>query len=206
MVPSDRRRFVDAFLAEIGTADPVERAANACGISVLAMEAQLGHPQVAAVLQRVFDREEMAVEGELETDDEFSDGDDTDAIDGQWVLRKLVDIAEFDVADFLVEHPVTGEWHMMVTDANRHLLKHLKSFKLQRIVVNGVGVQTIELTQVDRLKTLELIGRHASVRAWLDDKQQANLNATVADIRAGRDRLAKHKQQESDDADNPTGV
>ena len=179
LVPTDRRQFVDAYLLRLGTDDPVAYAASDCGISVAAMETQLAHPQVAAVLQRILDEEETAaLDGELVDYEEYGAEDsesDLDAIDGRWVLRKLVEIAEFDVADFLVEHPATGHVHMRITDANKHLLKYLAAFKLTNMRIHGEVIQTIELKQLDKLKTLQLIGQHAQIRAWLDDKQSNSL-------------------------------
>lgn len=92
-------------------------------------------------------------------------------IDADYVLRRLLEVDQLDVVDILDNSgaikPVNewpAEWR-----------QNISSFE---IASDGQGTSVAKLKFPDKVKNLELIGRHIDVAAWTSN-QTIDLNATV---------------------------
>ena len=107
-------------------------------------------------------------------------------IDAEWLLKRFADEAQADVADLYDEDgrlkPVK-EWPMIWRQG---LVAGVKTS------VSEDGVALIDVKLSDRVRRLELIGKHISVQAF-----QENVNHTGLDALA--ERLARAKQRIGDD-------
>lgn len=107
-------------------------------------------------------------------------------IDAAWLLKRFADEAEADVADLYDEDgrlkPVK-EWPKIWRQG---LVAGVKT------AVSEDGVAMIDVKLSDRVRRLELIGKHVAVQAF-----QENVNHTGLDALA--ERLARAKKRASDD-------
>lgn len=88
-------------------------------------------------------------------------------VDADWVLQQMKDIHELDVADIL--------------DNQGNFLQIKQWPKTWRMYISGLDIQELNLGDTeavvkkikwpDKVKNLEMIGRHVSVKAW--DKEEA---------------------------------
>ena len=88
-------------------------------------------------------------------------------IDASWVLQQMKDIHELDVADIL--------------DSQGNFLQIKQWPKTWRMYISGLDIQELNLGDTeavvkkikwpDKVKNLEMIGRHVNVKAW--DKEEA---------------------------------
>lgn len=88
------------------------------------------------------------------------------AIDADWVMRRLVEEATADLANILDEHggirPV-ADWPLIWRQGL------VAGFEVAEMTVEGVKVgQTVKVKLSDRIKRLELIGKHVGVQAFRD--------------------------------------
>lgn len=92
-------------------------------------------------------------------------------VDAGYVLKRLMDIDALDIADLLKDDgsikPV-NEWSM-------EWRQNISSFE---IADDSQGGSVVKLKFPDKVKNLELIGRHVDVAAWTSN-QTIDLNATV---------------------------
>lgn len=92
-------------------------------------------------------------------------------IDANYVLRRLIDVDLLDIADLLDNNgsikPVS-EW-------SKEWRQNISSFE---VADDNQGGSVIKLKFPDKVKNLELIGKHINVAAWTSN-QTIDLNATV---------------------------
>jgi len=112
-------------------------------------------------------------------------------IDADWLLRRLAAEAEADVAELYDEHgnllPVK-EWPEIW---RKGLVQSIDIEALSNDEGEG-GVVVKKIRVSDRIRRLELIGKHVAVQAF-----QENVNHTGLDALA--ERLARAKQRSGDD-------
>ncbi len=89
-------------------------------------------------------------------------------VDSDWVLKQLVELAEADVRDLFDEESQPKHPSTMPLPVARLL----RSFALAE---SGDGRCAIRLGLIDRLRVLELIGRHVAVGAWNERSTPENL-------------------------------
>ncbi len=98
-------------------------------------------------------------------------------IDADWVLARLAQLADTTMADF-VDIPDTGMPSFDLGAATAEQLAAIEGLQLdthrERGEDGGV-VEKIKLTLPNKLKTLELIGRHVDVQAFADRKELTGL-------------------------------
>lgn len=115
---------------------------------------------------------------------------ETTAIDAAWLLNRLAELAEVDLADLVDEHGAVKSIVDM-PEAARRLIQGIEVRELWE----GVGAQRHLVGQVtklklaDRVRVLELIGRHVDVQAWQDNVAIRDADALVERINAGRQRV-----------------
>jgi len=161
-----QQRFVEEYLVDLNATQAYRRAGYAGDDNVCAVEAHklLSNPKVGdAVAALKLERSEKT------------------GINAAWLLQRLADEATADVADL---------YH----DDGR--IKPVKDWPLiwRQGLVAGLEVETIgegagHLTKVklsDRIKRLELIGRHIDVQAFKDKiEQSGGLSLVVSSEDAG---------------------
>ena len=112
-------------------------------------------------------------------------------VDADLLLHHLSDMMHADIGDILSEDgsylPIKEWpkiWRQMLSGLDIKELFEQDGEKLKK-----VG-ETVKIKFVDRLRTIELIGRHVNIKAW--EQQQINLNiqqTIVQRLTAGRERM-----------------
>lgn len=104
-------------------------------------------------------------------------------ISADYVLNRLKEIDELDVLDIISDDlssfkPI-NEWPKAWRIS-------ISGFDMKRMLSGGDGepieVITEKIKWPDKVKNLEMIGRHINVKAW--EKSESNVNVTVEDKRA----------------------
>lgn len=169
-----QQRFCEEYIKDLNATQAAERAGSKAKKSDQAGYEFLRNPEVQAEIER------LKRERSRET-----------KIDANWLLTRLAAEAEADVAD-------------LYDDAGH--LKEVKDWPpiWRKGLVNGIDINVTEVDGVkmgeivkvkvsDRVRRLELIGKHVAVQAF-----QENVNHTGLDALA--ERLARAKQRSGDDA------
>jgi len=94
-------------------------------------------------------------------------------IDAEYVLKRLYEEAEADLADIYREDGTLRPVHEWPPVWRRGLVSGLETVEAG----DGTAVTKIKLSE--RLRRLELIGKHVRVRAWEQPQQQVNQTNTV---------------------------
>lgn len=107
-------------------------------------------------------------------------------VDAGYVLKRLMDIDALDVADLLDDKgsikPIS-EWSM-------EWRQNISSFE---VADDGQGSSVVKLKFPDKVKNLELIGRHVDIAAWTSNQTidlNANVKAEVATLSDLMDELS----------------
>lgn len=100
------------------------------------------------------------------------------AVDADWVLRRLADEAIADLADILDENgavrPVK-DWPLIWRQGL------VAGFEVAENTVEGVKVgQTVKVKLSDRIKRIELIGKHVNVQAFREKVDISNPDGSLA--------------------------
>lgn len=116
-------------------------------------------------------------------------------IDADWLLVHASEILKADVADII--DPDTGAW-LPIHEWPVIWRQMLSGIDVKELF-EGYGQdrerigEVVKVKFIDRIKTMELIGKHIGVQAF---KDQVDVNVTgdlVSRIQAGRKRLAERK-------------
>lgn len=97
-------------------------------------------------------------------------------IDADYVLTRLAAIDDMDLAD--------------IYDANGKLLPVLKWPKIWRQMVKEVDLKTGKIKMQDKLRTLELIGKHVGVRAFAELVEISDTTGLAERMSKARKRLS----------------
>lgn len=101
-------------------------------------------------------------------------------IDADYVLQRLADIDQMDIAD--------------IYDDQGKMLPVQKWPKIWRQNVKEVDLKTGKIKLQDKLRTLELIGKHVGVRAFAELVEVTDTTGIAARMLAARERAKKAKQ------------
>ena len=149
--------FVDEFLKDLIAGHAAVRA----GYSKKAPDQQgyklLQMPEIAAAV-----REALAKRSERTQ------------IDSDWVLTRLAQLFEINMADFLSVPEGDGMPHFDLSGATPEQLAAVEALQLDTHREKGEDggvVEKIKLTLPGKLKTLELIGKHVDVQAFAERKE-----------------------------------
>lgn len=142
-------RFVEEYLVDLNATQAAIRA----GYSAKTAEHQgsrlLGYAKVASAVAKA-----------------KQDRSDEVGVDAAWVLRRLADEATADLADILDQDGVVRpikDWPVIWRQGL------VAGIDVSEQVVDGVKVgQTVKLKLSDRIKRIELIGKHVDVQAFRD--------------------------------------
>ena len=87
-------------------------------------------------------------------------------VDAAWVLNRLKEEAEADIADLYDEHGALKAVHQWPKIWRQGLVQGID---VEQLTVEGVSIGTIRKVKLDsRIKRTELIGRHTNVQAFKD--------------------------------------
>lgn len=168
-----QERFCQEYLIDLNATKAAERAGSKAKNLTVAGSEFLANPNVAAEIER------LKAERSKRTQ-----------IDADWLLRRLAAEAEADVAELYDEHgnllPVK-EWPEIW---RKGLVQSIDIEALSNDEGEG-GVVVKKIRVSDRIRRLELIGKHIAVQAF-----QENVNHTGLDALA--ERLARAKQRTGD--------
>ena len=95
-------------------------------------------------------------------------------IDADWVLARLARLAEVTVADFLTIPDGAGQPRFDLSGATPEQLAAIEGLQLDTHREKGEDggvVEKIKLTLPNKLKTLELMGKHVDVQAYVERKE-----------------------------------
>lgn len=110
----------------------------------------LQKPEIAARIQILFDTRAAKVE-----------------LNAEWVLQQMKDIHDLDVADILDN---VGNFKK-VTEWPKPWRMYISGLDIQEMMSGDTESITRKIKWPDKVKNLEMIGRHVSVKAW--DKEEA---------------------------------
>lgn len=162
-------RFVDEYLVDLNATQAAERAGSKAKNLTVAGAEFLANPNVAAEI----DRRKRARSEKTQ-------------IDAAWVLKRLADEAEADIADLY--------------DADGALLPVKQWPKIWRqglvagVDVEEITVQGVKMGEIkkiklsDRIRRLELIGKHVSVNAFQEVVQHKGLEGLAARLDRAKKR------------------
>lgn len=102
-------------------------------------------------------------------------------IDADYVLQRLADIDQMDVAD--------------IYDHDGELLPIKQWPKIWRQMVKEVDLESGKIKMQDKLRTLELIGKHIGVRAFAEQIEVTDTTGIAARIEKARKRAQENNQQ-----------
>lgn len=162
-------RFVEEYLLDLNASQAAKRAGSKAKDLSVAGSAFLANPKVAAAIN-----EAKAARSERTK------------IDADWLLKRLADEATADVADL---YGPDGEL-LPVKDWPKIWRQGLVSgIDIDEIKVDGVRMGTIKKIKVsDRIRRLELIGKHIAVQAFQENVNHKGLDALA-------DRLGRAKKR-----------
>lgn len=164
-----QQRFVEEYLIDMNASQAAGRAGSkAKDLSVAGAEF-LANPKVAAAIDAAKIKRSEKTE-----------------IDAAWVLRRLAAEAEADVGDLYDE----GGRLLPVKDWPKIWRQGLVAGV--KTVISEDGVAVIDVKLSDRVRRLELIGKHVKVNAFQDVVQHKGLEGLA-------DRLARARKRIADD-------
>lgn len=181
-LPRWQAQLVSEYVANGGKAGD---AARACGLQAVDAAAALARPEVRQVVDAL-----AADVADAVNDPELPAANGEVVIDAAWVLRELVHQATASVRDFATLCPTTGRVSFDVTQDNLDALDGMSEVTVEDTRINGALIdRKLKFKRPDRLKALELIGKHVAVRAFAERIEVENVEAEIDEIRAGRRRL-----------------
>ena len=149
-------RFVEEYLIDLNATQAAGRAGSKAKNLTVAGAEFLANPNVQAALDEAKDRRSQETQ-----------------IDAAWVLKRLAAEAEADVADLYGSDgqllPV-NEWPLIWRQGL------VAGIEIEEIQVEGVKMGEIKKVRLsDRIKRLELIGKHVRVNAFQEVVQHKGL-------------------------------
>lgn len=164
-----QERFCQEYLKDLNATQAAGRAGSKAENLTVAGSEFLANPNVQAEIDRL-KRERSEIT----------------KIDAAWLLKRFADEAEADVADLYDEDGRLKQVKDWPKIWRQGLVAGVKT------AVSEDGVAMIDVKLSDRVRRLELIGKHVAVQAF-----QENVNHTGLDALA--ERLARAKKRAGDD-------
>lgn len=165
-------RFVDEYLKDLNATQAAERAGSKAKNLRTAGAEFLANPNVQAEIdRRKLDRSQKT------------------QIDANWVLTRLAEEAEADVADL---YGADGELLPVKQWPKIWRQGLVAGLDVEEITVEGVKVGIVRKIKLsDRIKRLELIGKHVKVNAFQDTINHKGLDGLA-------DKLARAKKRKGE--------
>lgn len=165
-----QQRFVEEYLIDLNGTQAAMRAGYAAGSADVTASNLLGNHKIQAELDKLKSKRSEETQ-----------------IDAAWVLRRLAAEAEADIADLYGEDgqllPVK-EWPKIWRQGL------VAGIDVEEIHVEGVKMGEVKKIRVsDRVKRLELIGKHVRVNAFQEVIQHKGLEGLADRLDRARGRL-----------------
>ena len=110
-------------------------------------------------------------------------------IDAAWVLRRLAAEAEADMADIYFENGAIKPVHEWPKIWRQGLVAGVEHVEVKDAEGNATGDVVVKIKVSDRVRRLELIGKHVGVQAFQE-------NIAVSGVEALADRVARAKAKQ----------
>lgn len=162
-----QRRFVDEYLIDLNATQAAIRAGYSEKTAQAIAAENLSKPLIKAEIDAALDRRSKETQ-----------------IDANWVLKRLADEAEADVADLYDEDGKLKPMKDWPKIWRQGLVAGVKTH------VSEDGVAIIDVKLSDRIRRLELIGKHVRVNAFQEVVQHKGLEGLA-------DRLARAKKRDA---------
>ena len=163
-----QERFVREYMVDLNGTQAAIRAGYSPGSAKVTASRMLTQANVAAELSRLSQERLEVVE-----------------VNAEWVLRRLVQLADVDIGDvFRADGSLKAVVDM--SEGAKRLIAGIEVTEntLGRVVTG----YTRKVKLSDRLKVLELIGRHVTIGAWQDNVSVADGDGLIERIIAARKR------------------
>lgn len=166
-----QQRFVDEYLIDLNATQAAIRAGYSAKTAKEIATENLSKPAIREVIDAALDRRSKETQ-----------------VDAAWVLKRLAAEAEADVADL---YDATGailpvsEWPMIWRQG---LVAGIEHVEIKDHEGNKTGDVVVKLKLSDRIRRLELIGKHVRVNAFQEVVQHKGLEGLA-------DRLARAKKR-----------
>lgn len=167
-------RFIDEYLIDLNATQAAERAGSKAKNLRTAGAEFLANPNVQAEI----DRRKLA-------------RSETTQIDAQWVLKRLALEADADVADLYHANGAIKPVHEWPKIWRQGLVAGLEHVEVKDSEGNATGDVVVKVKLSDRIKRLELIGKHVKVNAFQDTLNVKGLEGLA-------DKLARAKQRKGE--------
>lgn len=164
-------RFVDEYLKDLNATQAAERAGSKAKNLRTAGAEFLANPNVAAEI----DRRKLARSQKTQ-------------IDNEWVLQRLAMEADADLADIYQENGALKPISDWPEIWRKGLVQGVEHVEVKDSEGNATGDFIVKVKLSDRLKRIELIGKHVKVNAFQEVVQHKGLEGLA-------DRLARAKQR-----------
>lgn len=165
-------RFVDEYLLDLNATQAAIRAGYSGETADKQGPRLLAHPEVKGAIDAA-----MAARSE-ET-----------KIDAAWVLKRLAVEAEADMADIYFENGALKPVHEWPKIWRQGLVAGVEHVEVKDAEGNATGDVVVKIKISDRVRRLELIGKHVNVQAFQE-------NVAVSGVEALADRIARAKAKQ----------
>lgn len=165
-------RFVDEYLLDLNATQAAIRAGYSGETADKQGPRLLAHPEVKGAIDAA-----MAARSE-ET-----------KIDAAWVLKRLATEAEADMADIYFENGALKPVHEWPKIWRQGLVAGVEHVEVKDAEGNATGDVVVKIKISDRVRRLELIGKHVNVQAFQE-------NVQVSGVEALADRIARAKAKQ----------
>lgn len=165
-------RFVDEYLLDLNATQAAIRAGYSGETADKQGPRLLAHPEVKGAIDAA-----MAARSE-ET-----------KIDAAWVLKRLAIEAEADMADIYFENGALKPVHEWPKIWRQGLVAGVEHVEVKDAEGNATGDVVVKIKISDRVRRLELIGKHVNVQAFQE-------NVAVSGVEALADRIARAKAKQ----------
>lgn len=165
-------RFVDEYLLDLNATQAAIRAGYSGETADKQGPRLLAHPEVKGAIDAA-----MAARSE-ET-----------KIDAAWVLKRLAIEAEADMADIYFENGALKPVHEWPKIWRQGLVAGVEHIEVKDREGNATGHVIVKIKISDRVRRLELIGKHVNVQAFQE-------NVQVSGVEALADRIARAKAKQ----------
>lgn len=170
-----QQRFVDEYLIDLNATQAAIRAGYSQKTAGQIGDELLKNPNVRAAVDVALAERSAATR-----------------IDATWVLKRLAEEASADVADLYAEDgsilPV-NKWPKIWRQG---LVQGIKSREIRGPNGEATGDHIVELRLSDRVKRIELIGKHIGVNAFQDVVKHTGLDALAERLERAAKRIGEN--------------
>lgn len=166
-----QQRFVEEYLLDLNATQAAIRAGYSAKTAYSIGEENLKKPEIQAAI----DRRKSARSQKTQ-------------IDNEWVLQRLAEEADADLADIYQENGALKPIHDWPKIWRQGLVAGVEHVEVKDSEGNATGDFIVKVKLSERLKRVELIGKHVRVNAFQDVVQHKGLEGLA-------DRLARAKQR-----------